>query len=893
MEAATGGRRGVAVVLRSGQSLLEQPGLLASMILPEPEPEHASAVLPRRASPGWSIGAALAIGAAVAAGAIDLAARLRQQHGLSTFPMLGWSGGAVLVVLLAWLVRTLSTKGSRDLVSRDLVSRDLVSRDLVAAAAALAAAVGCAVAAGGAVPGLAGALLVQVPLGCGLGLWRSQRVRRDAVLAAAAAGGCVVALASLSGGACGEGGLDNFVRAAILLAALVVVGAAAAGPLPPQTKRSRRAAFAATSFTLAVLAVTWTTLPAGLGLGGEMTAATAGFVVLLTIVAAGLGGRAPGLAAGAALAGACLVPQLVPAAAPPAAATHTVLAERGDCAAVYQRQNQELQLYERGRWLDAAGPDRAEAALAVTLLQALLRPGDRVQVLDPGLGRATDLLLRLGAFVVDVSDPRPQLSGLRLALLGDGPVPPAADTPAAPLGGRVFAAGAAATLRALAPASRQAVLFAAPLGDRDEARLYAELQLLARRAVGDGLVVQVVALDHVRPSVLSACCAAARAAHPWNGAFVVGDALVLVGAAAAPDWQRLAPFSTWSELSRWTAYEAHLGDLDDLRRSQLGTLGAPQPMKAAGGGDDLGRHLALRALAAGCTPVELPPVPAAGSLLQWWQSTQATLRATLDHLALLPDDAAGRHEALAAAARWLPRGAPAAALQAALGLVGADGMPLTAPERASLAAHALDPTFFSHAPPVFRSLPRPGSMLTNGELEDLARLPAPARLAELCVGASPLAVALRARFPGRCAQALLAQLATAALGFEPMQALRELADPFVLAEAGRVLQARGAGRELLGLWRADLPMPAVVAELLQGSPEDRAALAAALHGRRDVSVFAAIATLLVAPEPELRRQAAELLRSAVGDRIAYDPEWPAAARNEAARQLRALHNRAP
>ncbi|MBZ0152279.1 MAG: hypothetical protein K8J09_12180, partial [Planctomycetes bacterium] len=122
---------------------------------------------------------------------------------------------------------------------------------------------------------------------------------------------------------------------------------------------------------------------------------------------------------------------------------------------------------------------------------------------------------------------------------------------------------------------------------------------------------------------------------------------------------------------------------------------------------------------------------------------------------------------------------------------------------------------------------------------------------------------------------------------------RELADPFVLAEAGRVLQARGAGRELLGLWRADLPMPAVVAELLQGSPEDRAALAAALHGRRDVSVFAAIATLLVAPEPELRRQAAELLRSAVGDRIAYDPEWPAAARNEAARQLRALHNRAP
>ncbi|MBZ0153064.1 MAG: hypothetical protein K8J09_16195, partial [Planctomycetes bacterium] len=60
MEAATGGRRGVAVVLRSGQSLLEQPGILASMILPEPEPEHASAVLPRRASPGWSIASAAA-----------------------------------------------------------------------------------------------------------------------------------------------------------------------------------------------------------------------------------------------------------------------------------------------------------------------------------------------------------------------------------------------------------------------------------------------------------------------------------------------------------------------------------------------------------------------------------------------------------------------------------------------------------------------------------------------------------------------------------------------------------------------------------------------------------------------------------------------------------------
>ena len=102
-----------------------------------------------------------------------------------------------------------------------------------------------------------------------------------------------------------------------------------------------------------------------------------------------------GVALGAAVAGVLLAG--FPARSSAALGDDGVLvAASAGAAVVYQRATQELQLFDGGQLVAAAGPDRTEAELAATLLQALLAPGDRVLVSGCG-DRLAALLLRPGS----------------------------------------------------------------------------------------------------------------------------------------------------------------------------------------------------------------------------------------------------------------------------------------------------------------------------------------------------------------------------------------------------------------------------------------------------------------------------------------------------------------
>jgi hypothetical protein len=100
-------------------------------------------------------------------------------------------------------------------------------------------------------------------------------------------------------------------------------------------------------------------------------------------------------------------------------------------------------------------------------------------------------------------------------------------------------------------------------------------------------------------------------------------------------------------------------------------------------------------------------------------------------------------------------------------------------------------------------------------------------------------------------------------------------------------------RELLGLWRGDLPLPEVLRDLCSGGLGDQKTLTAALAGRKDAGSLELLADMLCAADLELRRTAGRSLLVTLGDRIPYDAEWPQSRLFTAAQQLRALHNRMP
>jgi hypothetical protein len=401
-------------------------------------------------------------------------------------------------------------------------------------------------------------------------------------------------------------------------------------------------------------------------------------------------------------------------------------------------------------------------------------------------------------------------------------------------------------------------------------------------------VLQFANLDRIAPARLQQWFASAVAAHRWNGLFVVGDAAVLVSAERHPALTR--PFAQWSAAARWLAHSAHLGDAADVERALLGTLRRPdQPVASTAAGN--GRAAVLPVLHAWLAPTGCEAAAGERSVLMSWSAQQAELRRQVAAIRGLDDSAAGRAQAQAIALRFLPRGAGHAVLQAALGLPGLDGEPVLSPAIASRRAFALDPTFFEALPAVCGGLPT--VQQTRGDLEDLAQLPLPTRLAALCCEDSPFAVALRARFPSPCARALVAQLAIGPLLPAAAGALRELADPFVLREAARAVEGRSGERELLGLWRHDLPAPDLLLALLQRTPADRLALAAAMRGRRGADCRLLLAGLLEAEELAVRSIAGELLRDTMDAAVPYDPQWSQSARHEAAERLRSLHNRAP
>lgn len=566
------------------------------------------------------------------------------------------------------------------------------------------------------------------------------------------------------------------------------------------------------------------------------------------------------------------------------------LLDSGGVALGYCRGDQELRAVRGGEVLFAVGPDRDEAPLCTALLHLATRAGDRVMVLGcGGLRVADDLATAIGCLVdhVELRD-----GAVAQRLLDDGPVP-------APATGAVPDTRAAerACLADVGDARRQVAVVAELAGLRATAhRATVRYQQQLRRVVGDGVVLQPVALDRVGAAGLDALFASAVRAHAISELFVVGDAAVLVSGSALPLLPaRLEPAHD-DEARRWALYAAHLGGALDVERARVGTLrSAPEAL--GGGGDVAGvlarwlePHTAADPAAAG------PDGTRGSAVLAPWLRRRASLRRAAALLLGYADDAEGRVAARRLAQELLPIGAPTAGLQAALGLAeGPRGAaPFVDPRLASRRAFALDPTFFAAAPPVFASMPRPTQAC--GDLEDLHRATVGPRLVELCVGPRPLATALRARFPVACARSLLDRLRERPLDEEQCQALRELADAFVLDEAARHLGAADPARlvELLPCWRLDVPAPDLLRTLAErGARAHRVALASALRGRTDASCHELIATFLLDDDAAVRELADEALELAVGDRVTFDPAWPRSRRVDAASRLRRLHNRRP
>jgi hypothetical protein len=557
-----------------------------------------------------------------------------------------------------------------------------------------------------------------------------------------------------------------------------------------------------------------------------------------------------------------------------------VLRQVGAASAVYVRSDQELQLRLDDDVVAAAGPNRNEEPLMAAILHAASRAGDRVLLLGGGTGRVGTSLRRTGRYEVETATAWPELAALQSSVAADGPVQQPSDPNEVPPKPWRKA------LANLPTGSRQVIVLGELPSKATAHRATGAFQRQLRRVVGDGLVCQPIALDRVSVLVLEAWFDVVTKAHAWNGIYAVGNAAVLVSASHKPVWK--SGLEGWCHEARWAMHDAHLIGPEDLEVAFFGTLKHRNDAVAGRGtGRDVARLL-MRWLA---IPELVPPATQL-SLLRRWQTRFDDMTRAKGRLITLSNDAAGRAKAQSIAARFLPMGAPAPWLQAALGLAGEDEVALCDPSLASRSAYAMDPTFFATPAAVYASLPLP--MQKRGDLEDLFRLDDGPVLARRCVGISPQAVALRARFPSRCARSLVGQLADAPLEDDAAMALRELADPFVLREIASVVVAPGRWRELLIFWRADLPLPQALQQVAKtGTLADRRLLASALRGRRDPSCYPVIAEFMVADDLELRRRAGVALRMAAGEFVAFDAHWPRSRRLDAATRLRDLHNRKP
>ncbi|MFT4515712.1 MAG: hypothetical protein ACI89X_002170 [Planctomycetota bacterium] len=566
--------------------------------------------------------------------------------------------------------------------------------------------------------------------------------------------------------------------------------------------------------------------------------------------------------------------------APTSTEQAVVLRQVGAATAVYLRSDQELQLRLEGDVVAAAGPNRNEEPLMAALLHAAVRAGDRVLLLGEGTGRVGSSLRRTGRCEVESAIAWPELAALQSTVAADGPVQQPRDP------NEVTPEPWRKALASLPTGSRQLIVLGELPSKVTAHRRTEAFQWQLRRVAGDGLVCQPIALDRISVSVLESWFDVVAKAHAWNGIYAVGNAAVLVSANRKPTWR--SGLAGWCNEARWAMHEAHLLGPEDLEVAFLGVLTQRTGAAPSRGTD----HDVARQLMRWLTIPESVPPGSQLSLLRRWQGRYDAMARAKGRLLTLSNDAAGRGQAQSIAAQFLPMGAPAPWLQAALGLAGVDDVALRDPGLSSRCAYAMDPTFFVTPAAVYASLPLP--MQKRGDLEDLFRLDDGPALVRRCVGPSPQAVALRARFPSRCARSLVTQLADAPLADEAAMALRELCDPFVLREIASLVVPAGRWHELLTFWRADLPLPAVLQQVAKsGALADRRVLASALRGRRDPSCYPAIAEFLLADDLELRRRAGEALRMAVGVRVPFDAHWPRSRRLDAATRLRGLHNRKP
>ena len=603
-------------------------------------------------------------------------------------------------------------------------------------------------------------------------------------------------------------------------------------------------------------------------------ATPSGAAVVAGLVAAALGAAACGrlgLACGAAVAGFLLLSQepRLPA------GTDRLMARNGAACAVYQRADQEMQVRVGGDVLAAAGPDRCEEPLLEVLLRAFAHPGDMVTLLGRGTGRIEPAARADGRFLVDVVDAWPAWVSLAERTRADGPVASPRGARTAPL------AGAAVPIADLAAASRQLLCVCELPISATAHRATVAYQRQLRRVVGDGIVLQPFTVNRTSPTLVARLLDAARRTYGWNGVYRVGAAAVLVSGASSPVVGQGGCLAT--DDARWSLHRAHFGGAADVRLAFAGTLSVDAVIAYDVHDADV--------LLARC----LEPAPPRGrgdGLHAWWRSLRAEMQRARMRVVALSDDAAGRREAVGIAAEFLAYGAPRPWLQAALGLADGDGVALKDPAIQSRCAHTLDPTFFPTPPAVFRSLPQPTQ--ATSDLEDEHVLLPSERLARRCSGEAPSAIGLRARFPSRCARALVTELAGGPLVADQALALRELADPFVADEIARALLPEGRWRELLTFWRRDLPLP----RGLRGAaatlgPLARRRLAAELRTHRDPSCAGLLADLLMAADVEVRSLAGEALQATVGASVAYDANWSRSRREVAASQLLALHNRKP
>ncbi len=243
------------------------------------------------------------------------------------------------------------------------------------------------------------------------------------------------------------------------------------------------------------------------------------------------------------------------------------------------------------------------------------------------------------------------------------------------------------------------------------------------------------------------------------------------------------------------------------------------------------------------------------------------------------------------ARRHVERDPGAALLQA---IAGADRPPSEGAAAVARAV-ALDPTIVPRLPDALAALAPPPDR-RRSPLDDVARLPHGGELADLGSRPDLRGLAVRAAFPVRVAEALLGVATTRALDAGERAAFVEVADPTTLAALAAACEARGGNvvTEVGPVWRRDLPVPPALARVARsGDAPARVALAAALGGRRGLAEREVLAELMVDPEPSVRTAAAAALVLTVGDAVSYDPDAPVSAREDAARALRALHNRRP